>query len=66
MKEIKKVSEEKIIYLGDGVYAEFDGEGIWLRTGDHRAERCDQRIFLENEIVIKLINFYKSMGNNNG
>lgn len=42
---------ENYSYLGDGVYAYFDGYGIWLRTGDHREERCDNKIYLEPEVL---------------
>jgi hypothetical protein len=49
---MKKTSEHT--YLGDGVYAEFDGYGFWLRTGDHRDDRCDDKIYLEPEILLAL------------
>lgn len=26
------------VYLGDAVYASFDGDHIWLHLGDHRGE----------------------------
>lgn len=38
-------------YLGDGVYAEWDGEYIILRTGDHRDGYCDNKIYLEPEVL---------------
>lgn len=48
-------------YIGDGVYAEFDGYGIWLRTGDHRDDRCDNKVYLEPDILTSLNNFYSHM-----
>lgn len=45
-------------YIGDGVYAEFDGFGIWLRTGDHRVEACENEIYLEPDVLQALNNFY--------
>lgn len=44
-------------YLGDGVYAEFDGYDIWLRTGDHRNELCTNRICLETIVLDRLLQF---------
>jgi len=41
----------KTEYIGDGVYAEFDGLGIWLRTGDHRKELADDSIYLESDVL---------------
>lgn len=37
-------------YLGDAVYASYDGYHIWLRTGDGN----DQRIALEPEVYLAL------------
>ena len=45
-------------YLGDGVYAEFDGYGIWLRTGNHEDHLCDNKIYLEPDVLKRLNNFY--------
>ncbi|HAT1964771.1 TPA: hypothetical protein JAG59_002001 [Legionella pneumophila] len=41
-------------YLGDGVYAFFDGYGIWLRTGHHEERRCDNKIYLEPDVLESL------------
>jgi hypothetical protein len=38
----------KEVYLGDGVYAGFDGYQIWLRT--HHSDRPDDRITLEPSV----------------
>ncbi len=48
-----------VMYLGDGVYAEADGFGVVLRANDHRDEQCTDKIYLEPEIMERLINFYK-------
>ena len=46
-------------HLGDGVYAEFDGYGIQLRANDHRDELCTDRIYLEPDVIQKIVDFYK-------
>lgn len=48
-------------YLGDGVYAQWDDYGLWLRTGDHRDERCDNRIYLEPHVLKSLNQFYSDL-----
>ena len=40
-------------YLGDAVYASFDGYHIWLRTGDGN----NNRIALEPDVFRKLLEF---------
>ena len=40
-------------YVGDGVYALFDGFGIWLHANDH--EHPTDRIYLEPQ-VLELLN----------
>ena len=42
-------------YLGDGVYAIFDGYGMWLHANDH-ANPTD-KIYLEPEVMKALISF---------
>ena len=44
-------------YLGDAVYASFDGYHIWLPTGDGN----DQRIALESEVFRALIEYEKRL-----
>lgn len=39
------------IYLGDGVYASFDGYQIWLAANDHR----NKVVALEEPVMIALI-----------
>jgi hypothetical protein len=47
-------------YLGDGVYAIFDGYGVWLHANDHKDPT--DKIYLEPEVfealrkVIKEVN----------
>jgi hypothetical protein len=51
--------EQKIeTYLGDGVYASFDGFGIWL---DLRAQG-PERICLEPNVLVALVEFAKTLG----
>jgi hypothetical protein len=42
-------------YLGDGVYAENTAEFLVLRTGDHRDGKCDNKIYLEQDVLIHLL-----------
>jgi hypothetical protein len=42
-------------YLGDGVYALFDGYGIWLHANDHLMPT--DRIYLEPEVFDALKRF---------
>ena len=48
---------ENETYLGDAVYASFDGYQIWLRTGDGN----DQRIALEPGVFASLMRFRDSI-----
>ena len=45
------------IYLGDGVYASFDGYNIWLAVNDHH----NQVVALEPAVMSALINYYNSI-----
>lgn len=49
-------------YLGDGVYALFDGRGIWLHANDH-ANPTD-KIYLEPEVVSRLKGYFKAIHDN--
>ncbi len=42
-------------YLGDGVYAIFDGFGIWLYANSH--EFPTDRVYLEPKVLTALNNF---------
>jgi len=46
-------------YLGDAVYASFDGYHIWLTTGDGN----DQRIALEPSVFRELVNYEARLRN---
>ena len=46
-------------YIGDGVYALFDGQGIWLHANDH-ANPTD-RIYLEPEVVSSLKRYFEDI-----
>lgn len=50
---------KKEVYLGDAVYASFDGYQIWLRTGDGN----NQRIALEPGVFEALVEYAKSLRN---
>lgn len=58
------MTEEEIknhSYLGDGVYAEFDGYGITLRTANHEDHLCDDKIYLEPDVFKSLYDFVKNV-----
>ena len=42
-------------YLGDGVYAIFDGFGIWLHANDHKYPT--DKVYLEPTVLRGLIKF---------
>lgn len=44
-------------YLGDGVYASFDGYHVWLRTGSHDAPGG---IALEPSVFASLKRYYEA------
>jgi len=46
-------------YLGDGVYAIFDGFGIWLHTNHH--EHPTDRVYLEPQVLQGLLAFDKEV-----
>ncbi|HAT1745432.1 hypothetical protein ACF0MN_11010 [Legionella pneumophila] len=52
-------------YLGDGVYAFFDGDGIWLRTGHHEDALCDDKIYLEPDVLESLNMFVEKVRQRN-
>lgn len=49
---------ERAEYLGDGVYATFDGYQVWLDT---RGQSPVNRIALEPEVLASLLAFYHRM-----
>ncbi len=54
---------ENYAYIGDGVYAFFDGFGIWLRTGNHSESLCDNQVYLEPNALRKLNIFIDEVRN---
>ena len=46
-------------YLGDGVYAIYDGYGIWLHANDH--ENPTDKIYLEPSVIKALNNFNEEL-----
>lgn len=44
-------------YLGDGVYASFDGYHIWLQTGSHHEHEATNRIALDPEVFTALLQY---------
>lgn len=52
-----QMTEENSRYIGDGVYAGFDGFGIWLHRNSH--DIPDDIVFLEPPVLAALIRFAK-------
>ena len=52
-----KLEEAPKRYIGDGVYAIYDGFGMWLHANDH-ANPTD-RVYLEPEVMRGLVDFFK-------
>ena len=46
-------------YLGDGVYASFDGHQIWLDT--RASAHSDNKIALDSEVFFKLMAYQKKI-----
>jgi len=46
-------------YLGDGVYALFDGYGIWLHANDHK--NPTDKVYLEPSVLESLNRFAKEV-----
>jgi hypothetical protein len=44
-------------YLGDGVYASFDGYHLWLTTGSHEERDASNRIALEPSVYAALVRY---------
>ena len=49
-------------YIGDGVYAIFDGYGIWLHANHH--EHPTDKIYLEPDVLEGINKFYTDQINN--
>lgn len=50
-------------YIGDGVYVEKTPEFIILRTGDHRDSHCDNKIYLEADVLDSFLMFLEKIKN---
>jgi len=48
---------ENEVYLGDGLYAKFDGWNFWLRT---RRETGDHYIALEPDVLASFLEFVRT------
>jgi len=55
--DVDKIPSEHMTYLGDGAYAIFDGEGIWLHANDHK--NPTDRVYLEPSVLNSLLRFVK-------
>jgi hypothetical protein len=55
------VSDEHASYLGDGVYATFDGYHIWLKTGSHRDHEATAQIVLEPGVFAALVDYQRKL-----
>ena len=45
-------------YLGDGVYASFDGYHVWLFTGSHVEREATNKVALEPSVFRALAKFH--------
>ena len=63
-KELRRLEMEMTIgnseYIGDGVYAGYDGMGIWLHVGSH--DDPTDKVYLEDMVFFQLIDFAKRVG----
>lgn len=48
-------------YLGDGLYAHYDGRGIWLTAED--GTRVTDRVFLEPHVWMALKKYVEELAN---
>ncbi len=53
------MKKEEETYIGDGLYASFDGFGVKLRAP---RDREDHWVYLEPEILFSFIRFLKEQG----
>ena len=59
MTGLVKEDKSNADYLGDGVYAIYDGFGIWLHINDHNLPA--DSAYLEPSVMEALIRFAKRM-----
>lgn len=50
-------SEIEWTYLGDGVYAGYDGWGVWLHANDHL--HPTDKVYLEPEVLDSLNRYFR-------
>ena len=55
-----EMTKENSDYIGDGVYAGYDGMGIWLHVGSH--DFPTDKVYLEDFVFGALIKFAKRAG----
>jgi len=53
MEKMTKTEDHR--YLGDGVYASWDGSQVQLKLNDHRSQPL---IFMDGEIIQNLLDFH--------
>ncbi len=58
-EKLKCIKVPPATYCGDGVYAIFDGSGIWLHANDHK--NPTDKIYLEPEVFKKLVAFHRKV-----
>jgi hypothetical protein len=54
------MSKDEEVYLGDGVYAHFDGQSLWLRAS--REDGGDELIALDPVVFEALREFARKVG----
>jgi len=42
----------KKVYLGDSVYAEYDGEGVWLTTNNGWPDDPRNKIYIDPDVML--------------
>jgi hypothetical protein len=52
-------------YIGDGVYAQWDGFGFWLRANHHTDEQCTDKIYIEPSVLNSLNQFHEHLTRKN-
>ena len=55
----RREMKEKWEHIGDGVYVNFDGFGVWLHANSH--DNPTDKIYLEPQILDSLINYVERM-----
>lgn len=55
-----EMTTENAEYIGDGVYAGYDGMGIWLHANSH--DEPTDKIYFELQVLDSLIRFAKRVG----